>query len=136
MKICETEEDLQKRENLLKSYQILEQKFNENGLRVTKEISKAKIKKCRYYNRGFCKFQDECNFDHPSTICHILLQNGKCYLRQCPDRHPKICRYWQMEEGCRRSQYCTYLHQHNQSHRNPDQAIVNEDSATKAHTTH
>ena len=36
-----------------------------------------------------------------------------------------------MEEGCRRSQYCTYLHQQNQSHRNPDQAIVNEDSASQ-----
>ena len=39
VKIRETEEELQKRENLLKSYQILKQKFNENGLRVTKEIS-------------------------------------------------------------------------------------------------
>ena len=48
-----------------------------------------------------------CNFAHPSTICQDLLQNGKCYLRQCPDRHPNICRYWQKEEGCR---YCTYLH--------------------------
>ena len=51
-----------------------------------------------------------CNFAHPSTICQDLLQNGKCYLRQCPDRHPNICTYWQKEEGCRRSQYCTYLH--------------------------
>ena len=98
VKIRETEEELQKRENLLKSYQILKQKFNENGLRITNQISK--IRKCRYYNRGYCKFQEECNFAHPSTICQDLLQNGKCYLRQCPDRHPNICRYWQKEEGC------------------------------------
>ena len=129
VKIRETEEELQKRENLLKSYQILKQKFNENGLRITKEISK--IRKCRYYNRGYCKFQEECNFAHPSTICQDLLKNGKCYLRQCPDRHPKICRYWQREEGCRRSQYCTYLHQQNQVHRNPVQATENEDSANQ-----
>ena len=53
-----------------------------------------KIRKCRYHNRGFCKMKEECEFLHSENICEKYLQDGKCLQQDCPERHPKDCRYW------------------------------------------
>ena len=40
----------------------------ENPQNDSTNNNKGIMKKCRYYNRGFCKFQKKCNFVHPTEI--------------------------------------------------------------------
>ena len=64
MKINETEEEIQKKENLLRSYETLKNKFNKNVVMIPIEFSEAKLKRCRYYLKsttstaktGKCRF--------------------------------------------------------------------------------
>ena len=49
--------------NLLRQYKLL--KYNSN-----EQINKQK---CKYYNRGFCKFGVDCAFYHPTDDCEHLL---------------------------------------------------------------
>ena len=65
-------------------------------------------KKCRYFNRGYCKFT-KCRYTHPKEICKNYLETRKCEQRECPDRHPKCCKWIKSSGGCRR-QNCLYLH--------------------------
>ena len=65
-------------------------------------------KKCRYFNRGFCKFT-KCRYTHPKGICKTYLKTLKCDQIECTDRHPKVCKWIKSSGGCRR-QNCLYLH--------------------------
>ena len=68
-------------------------------------------KKCRYHNRGFCKFTERCIFVHSTHICKEYTKIGICKMSNCESRHPKNCRYWcKRAEGCRRQNNCQYLH--------------------------
>ena len=69
------------------------------------------LKKCRYYNRGFCKYEGKCKFYHPEIVCEEYLQDGLCRQKKCEKRHPRHCRFWTTKaEGCRRGETCQYLH--------------------------
>ena len=54
------------------------------------EVNKV-MKKCRYYNRGFCKNRNKCCFGHANKICKIYEETGTCGDKKCSDRHPKLC---------------------------------------------
>ena len=51
-------------------------------------------RRCRYYNRGYCKFGKKCNFFHSVSVCEMFVQKGICSKLGCPSRHPKDCRHW------------------------------------------
>ena len=69
------------------------------------------LRKCRYYNRGHCKFKEKCNYFHSSSVCDTFLKDGICQEKGCNERHPKDCRYWTRNiEGCNRKENCDYLH--------------------------
>ena len=68
--------------------------------------------KCRYYNRGHCKYRDRCKFYNPQHICKRHLESGRCDDNDCGQRHPKVCKYWQKSnQGCKRDSGCNFLHQ-------------------------
>ena len=69
-------------------------------------------KKCRYDDKGYCKYQKKCKFQHSGKTCDQFLKDGKCDSGQsCQDRHPKDCKFWQRDTGgCKRDQLCKYLH--------------------------
>ena len=71
-----------------------------------------KQNKCRYFNRGYCKFKENCRFFHSSVICEDFLEIGICKSSEgCIKRHPKNCRYWcKRAEGCRRGENYEFLH--------------------------
>ena len=77
-----------------------------------KDVEVADKKKCRYDNKGYCKYQKMCRFRHSGTICDQFLKDGKCEAGySCQNRHPKGCKYWQGDtQGCKRGQLCRYLH--------------------------
>ena len=74
------------------------------------EVNKAAIKekKCKYFDKGYCKYKLECKFAHSGEICKTHLEGRKCKENSCKDRHPKVCKWW-MKGGCRRTD-CEYLH--------------------------
>ena len=71
-----------------------EDKVPENGIddkseNVVKDIS------CKYFNRGFCKKQKCCFFQHKSDeICENHLEGRRCGNNKGERRHPQSCRYW------------------------------------------
>ena len=69
-----------------------------------------KTRKCRHFNRGFCKFRNTCHFYHNPDICDEYLKNKVCHGRDCPYRHPKPCRNVKRGEKCNWGQNCLYLH--------------------------
>ena len=74
-------------------------------------VKKGRIKRCRYFNKGHCKYREKCKFYHPKIICKNYLENGKCESTDCCDRHPKICKFWSKNKaGCRRGSDCDFLH--------------------------
>ena len=78
---------------------------------LPKEKETKQTKKCRYHNRGYCKFGEKCHFFHSRDICEEFRSNGLCRQKNCFLRHPKNCRYWtRTEEGCKRNEECVYLH--------------------------
>ena len=67
------------------------------------------LKKCRYYNTGFCRSRLKCQFLHPDSICQDYLESGKCdNYKTCLQRHPRECNYWRKSGKCFYS--CSYLH--------------------------
>ena len=68
-----------------------------------------KEKRCRYYNHGFCKYREKCRFIHPKEVCQVYIE-GKCEEQSCQNRHPRACKWFQGESGCRRSEDCDYSH--------------------------
>ena len=66
-------------------------------------------KKCRYFNRRFCKYKSRCRFVHPDKICQFYVETGSCNSQECCDRHPKECKWIKSNRGCRRED-CVYLH--------------------------
>ena len=58
---------------------------------------------CKFYNTGYCKFTENCKFDHPKNKC----TESPCKNKLCRKRHPKQCRY---KDKCRRQISCAFNH--------------------------
>ena len=60
---------------------------------VNKGTERENREKCKFYNAGFCKYKlKNCRFVHPESICKEYLKSLKCEIKDCLDRHPKICK--------------------------------------------
>jgi hypothetical protein len=96
-------------QNLEKENQNQEKEASEDEKEEAGTKVKVNEKRCRYYNKGFCKYVDKCRYFHPSEICPKHLENSNCSEKKCNMRHPKLCKWSQKEVGCRRSN-CDFLH--------------------------
>ena len=66
--------------------------------------------RCKWWNRGYCREQDRCSCNQPTTDCVEHLQGG-CTRRGCTSlRHRKVCKFLASEAGCLRGDTCEYLH--------------------------
>ena len=73
---------------------------------------KLNKRKCRYYNRGHCKYRERCKYVHSKHICQGYLNSGKYDSKSCADRHPKVCKFWtKSKSGCIRKTSCDFLHE-------------------------
>ena len=78
---------------------------------VSQEETENKTKKCKYFNRGYCKYKlKKCRFSHPKDVCKEYLEDFKCGVKDCPDRHPAVCKWLKSKYGCKRAEECDYLH--------------------------
>ena len=71
----------------------------DNSLQLTK------FGQCPHHNTGYCKFRDQCRYQHFFTIC----SKSVCRDMKCYNRHPKTCRNG---EACRFHAFkaCAYKH--------------------------
>ena len=82
----------------------------EDACEIIKEKEvKRKRKKCRYYNRGFCKYATKCKFLHPTETCKVYLSDKICDKSDCDFRHQKLCKWLESNDGCKRDN-CVYRH--------------------------
>ena len=58
---------------------------------------------CHYWNRGYFKNGDECQYHHSDKDCETYLKTDKCDDRKCKKRHRKLCRYFKTKAGCYRN---------------------------------
>ena len=70
----------------------------------------TKERKCRFYNRGYCKNKDSCKDYHPDSDCP-----SNCTEYECRNRHRQMCRY---KNDCYHNYEgkCEYLHQTAEAH--------------------
>ena len=97
-------------ENLINSVSKLEIKVFDNP--EQERVSPTLTKRCRYNNKGYCKYRNKCRFEHTTKVCEVFLKDGKCEdKRNCNNRHPKQCKYWTTDkERCHGGENCKYLH--------------------------
>ena len=75
----------------------------------SKESERKEVKTCRYYNKGYCKYENKCRYFHPLKTCKNHLESQKCQVKLCKERHPKVCKWFIKEVGCKRDN-CDFLH--------------------------
>ena len=73
-------------------------------------MSEGTMKKFSHYNSGFCRYIKKeygCKHFHHKENCEITV----CKDKECPKRHPNICRYL---DQCRFQSQCSYSHKINE----------------------
>ena len=70
------------------------QQPKESAIEVEKEVggSDVVIKKCRYYNKGYCKYAKKCRYFHPKNVFLKHMQDKRCFQKGCSGRHPEVCK--------------------------------------------
>ena len=114
--------------------ETLEDQINQMELRLSiNVVNDIKVqvkrrKKCRYNDGGFCKSGSNCQYYHSDIICEKFLQDGKCSLTGCKERHPKNCKFWEKnEKRCFRAESCKYLHKAKIiKNRNDNEKVINQ----------
>ena len=67
---------------------------------------------CKHYKFGFCKFGEKCHKQHLKETC----QTEDCNLKTCHKRHPKICKFFSVNQVCKFGDACCYKHKLSASH--------------------
>ena len=94
--------------------EILQIKKGAKKVETTNDASKVSDKnkkgiRCRYFNYGFCKYKEKCRFIHPKEVCKTYI-GGNCEESSCQKRHPRACKYYQGQTGCKRTEGCEFSH--------------------------
>ena len=86
--------------------------------------SKMEGEACLYSKFGFCKYRDSCKRQHFKQICK---DNSTCKsIKSCPKRHPKVCKRYATENGCRFGEKCSYKHQTSAKDQNASEEKVRQ----------
>ena len=60
---------------------------------------------CVHNQKGYCKFGDQCRYQHIMDIC----QKFQCD-KSCTMRHPAVCKFFLTSGICKFGDKCAYLH--------------------------
>ena len=110
--ICKIDEellDMRKRKEFDKD-KVAQRKEENEVKEISDKVKNKKIKKCRYYNCGYCKYISKCIYKYHKDVCKEYLENKNCEKHDCCDRHPRHCKWQGSEVGCKRQVECEYLH--------------------------
>ena len=53
----------------------------------TEQNLKTKSQKCEFFDRGYCKKGEDCEYQHPDKVC----SKSNYFNEKCHDRHPNPC---------------------------------------------
>ena len=67
----------------------------------------AESQPCKHYQRGYCKYQQQCRSLHVMETC----ENKECSDSSCTLRHPRICNFFLFRGFCKFGDKCAYLHE-------------------------
>ena len=70
---------------------------------------------CKHFQTGFCKFAEKCKRRHEKEICQVT----HCSSKTCKKRHPKICKFFTLNQFCKFGDLCCYKHSTAESHNIP-----------------
>ena len=82
------------------------------------------VQVCKHFKFGFCKFGERCRKQHLKETCQI----EECHMKTCNKRHPRICKYFSVNQVCKFGDICCYKHKLSSHHRN----ILDQISSLKA----
>ena len=77
---------------------------------------------CRFHQFGYCRFQERCRRKHINETC----ENENCSSRECPKRHPRICKYFREFNRCKFGDFCNYRHKYFISNSNNNDDTIRE----------
>ena len=75
------------------------------GPKRDKPKPQNKTIKCSKYDKGFCKYKDECLKIHPEKVC----EDPNCFSEKCDKRHPNPCIFRNRCDFYRKN-ICLYSH--------------------------
>ena len=78
--------------------------------RIEVEEKNKELKKCNFYNRGFCKMGSACIFFHNDEVCESFEDLGICQVKRSSKRHQYACKFLNSEKGCMRGEFCDFSH--------------------------
>ena len=78
----------------LKSEERLDNKNTQKIIKITQND----IITCKFNDRGFCKYRENCYNFHSIQICDKFQRAGKCMTQGCKSRHPKDCFFGQRKK--------------------------------------
>ena len=61
---------------------------------------------CRFNLNGYCRYRDQCKYQHAKETC----ENTKCDQKSCMKRHPRNCKYYSEFGYCKFGDYCAFRH--------------------------
>ena len=64
-----------------------------------------KSRKCLYFDRGYCKYGDSCQNQHPDKDCSVPI----CFDENCAMRHPNPCKFG-LRCKFKQKNVCLYSH--------------------------
>ena len=67
---------------------------------------------CKHFKFGYCKFGEKCQKRHLKETC----QTSDCNSKNCNKRHPKICKFFSLNQVCKFGDACCYKHKLNATH--------------------
>ena len=103
---------------------IIQNKFKESEMKPVQPIQKPDASSdvtlvsgdalvCKHFKFGFCKFGEKCHKQHLKETC----QTKDCHVKTCNKRHPRICKYFTVNQLCKfgdtklSTQHCNILEQ-------------------------
>ena len=81
----------------------------DNNKTKAHKVIKMEAEACMYDKFGFCKFKNTCKKHHYTQICEYF--SSCTSIKNCPKRHPKLCRRFAIGEACTFNAECAYYHQ-------------------------
>ena len=76
---------------------------------------------CRHFQCGYCKFGETCRKYHMKEIC----PTEGCTNKSCLKRHPKMCKFFIIQQRCKFGEKCSYKHV-KAIHKNYNSELINK----------
>ena len=82
------------------------ERIAKNAMKGVMCIETTRLRRCKWWNRGYCREGTRCSYSHPLLDCQQHLQEGRCTSQECTLRHRRRRKFWGTPAGCFRKEQC------------------------------